>query len=90
MGAVEVVVLNTLEAKPMILMVNKQIDAYMVFYLKDKGLDDSFIHDLAQEALYPILCHEVDEYTWDSKSIVLTTKADTTEQEEGERMENEA
>ena len=37
-----------------------------------------------------MLCHEVDECTWDSESRVLITKADTVEQEKGERIEKEA
>ena len=60
----------------------------MVFYLKDQRLDKTCIHSLAQKALCPLmLCHEVDECIWDLESRVLTTKADTVEQEEGERME---
>ena len=37
MGVVEVVVLNSPEAKQMVLMTNKQIAVFMVYYLNDQG-----------------------------------------------------
>ena len=46
MGVVEVVVPNIPEAKQMVLMMNKQIAAFMVHYLKDQGMNEDFLLDL--------------------------------------------
>ena len=70
-------------------MVNKQITTFVVFYLKDEGLDKTFICKLCKKSLCSTLCHEVNDCTWDLETRVLTTKADTTEQEEGKRMEKD-
>ena len=47
----------------------------MVYYLKDQGLNETFIWKLASEVLCPMLCHEVDDCKWDPDERVLATVA---------------
>ena len=53
-------------------------------------LKEHYFRSLAQKSLCPSLCHELDECTWDLESRNLTTKADTAQQQDNERMEKEA
>ena len=46
MGSVNIVIPNTPEAETMVAMVNKQLPAYLAFYLEDQGLDKGFIRKI--------------------------------------------
>ena len=74
----------------MVLMMNKQMAIFMVYYLKDQGLEETFICKLASKSLCPMLCHEVYDCKWDPEERVLTTQANTSKQQDSERMQKEA
>ena len=52
MGSVYIVIPNTPEAETMVVMMNKQLPAYMTFYLDDLGLDKYFIRKLHIELAF--------------------------------------
>ena len=53
MGSVDTVIPNTPEAETMVAMMNKQLPAYLTFYLDDLGMDKYFIRKLLTRAFCP-------------------------------------
>ena len=50
MGSVDIVIPNTPEAETMVAMMNKQLPAYLTFYLNNIGMDKYFIRKLLTRA----------------------------------------
>ena len=50
MGSVNIVIPNTPEAETMVEMMNKQLHAYLMFYIEDQGLDKGFVRKLLTRA----------------------------------------
>ena len=73
MVSVDIVIPNTLEAETMVAMMNKQLPAYLKFYLDDLGVDKDFIRKLLTRACCPELIHEINSCRWDKETKVLTT-----------------
>ena len=59
MRSVDIVIPNTLEAETMVVMMKKQIPAYMALYLDDLGMDKDFIRKLLTRAFCPELMHGI-------------------------------
>ena len=59
MGSVDIVIPNTPEAETMVAMINKQLPAYLTFYLENIGMDKDFIRKLLIRACCPALTHEI-------------------------------
>ena len=88
-SSVDVVIPNTPEAETLLLMMKKNIGAFLHFHLKELGLDGSFITDLLRASVDPSLLHEIPKCSWEEKGRILTTPTD--EKEEKRRsMENAA
>ena len=49
-GSVYIVIPNTPEAETMVEMMNKQLHAYLMFYIEDQGLDKGFVRKLLTRA----------------------------------------
>ena len=58
MGSVDTVIPSTPEAETMVETMNKQLPAYLTFYLDDLGTDKDFIRKLLIRACCPELMHE--------------------------------
>ena len=50
MGSVDIVIPNRPEAETMVEMMNKQLPAYITFYLDALGMDEDFIRKLLNRA----------------------------------------
>ena len=64
---------NTPEAETMVAMMNKQLSAYMTFYLNDLEMDKYFIRKLLTRDCCPALMHEIYSFRWDKETKALTT-----------------
>ena len=73
MGSVDIVIPNTPEVEMMVAMMNKQLPAYLTFYLNNLGMDKYFIRKLLTRACCPALMHEIYSCQWDKETKVLTT-----------------
>ena len=76
MLSVDVIVLNTSNAETMLLMMNKQLAAYLQFYLQDIKIETNFAQLLVKTCICPTLLHEVSKCTWDKVTKVLTNPED--------------
>ena len=63
----------------MVLMMNKQLAAYLTFYLKEAGLGADFVDRLVKRSICPELCHGINLCEWNKETHVLTTPADKDE-----------
>ena len=59
MGSVDIVIPKTPEAETMVAIMNKQLPAYLTFYLDDLGMDKDFIRKLLTRACCSALMHEI-------------------------------
>ena len=80
MGPVQVVIPNTPKAERMILMMNKNVPAYVGNMLKDQGMPETFLMELIRKSCCPTQISEMATCTWDSDSRSLTTQWETTEE----------
>ena len=85
MGSVDIVVPNTPEAESKVAMMNKQLPAYLTFYLEDQGLDNGFIRKLLTRAFFPVLMHKISSYEWDKATKVVTKPGEKEGQEKAQR-----
>ena len=73
MRSVDIVIPNIPEAETMVAMMNKQLPAYLTFYLDDLGMDKDFISKLLTRSCCPSLMHEIYSCQWDKETKMLTT-----------------
>jgi hypothetical protein len=78
------------EAELMVSMMNKQIAAYLYYYLKEAALPDQFVMDLLPETCDPTLVAEIKECEWDSDTRTLTTPQEKTEDKDLDKLESRA
>ena len=81
MGSVDIVIPNTPEAETMVAMMNKQLPAYLTFYLHYLGMDKDFIRKILTRACFPVLMHEIYSCQWDKETKVLTNPGEKEERE---------
>ena len=75
MGTVEVIVPNTAEAESMVLMMNRQLPAFLLHYLTTKaGMGDVFVKTLLKEACCPTLFASINQCQWDATTNTITTE----------------
>jgi len=72
LASVDAVIPNTPEAETMVLMMKRNIGAFLSFYLDGK-MDARFKTDLLKASIDPSLLHEIEHCTWDPKTKVLIT-----------------
>ena len=90
MVSVDIVIPNTLEAETMVAMMNKQLPAYLTFYLDNLGMDKDFIRKLLTIAFCPALMHKINSFRWDKETKVLTTSVEKEERENSADIESAA
>ena len=69
---------------------NKQLPAYLTFYLNDLGMDKDFIRKLLTRACCPALIHEIYSCQWDKETNVLTTPGEEEKRENCADIESAA
>ena len=80
MGAVEVVVPNTPAAEHMVVMMNKQMGAYIFYYLTTVAmLPESFVQALINKSVDPGLLHNIKDCEWDKEKRIITTAQELAE-----------
>ena len=79
MGPVQAVIPNTPKAERMILMMNKNVPAYVGNVLKDQGMPEDFLMELVRKSCCPTQISKMATCTWDSDSGSLTTQQETAE-----------
>jgi hypothetical protein len=90
MGQVQAVIPNNSEAKQMVLMMNKNLPAYIGNALRDQGLPEDFLMDLLKQSCCSTLFTEMDTCLWDPETGVLTTQRETNENQHLEELEKAA
>ena len=83
------VIPNTPEAETLLLMMKKNIGAFLHFHLKELGLEGLFITYLLRASVDPSHLHEIPKCSWEEKGRILTTPEDEKE-EKRRNMENAA
>ena len=79
MGPVQAVIPNTPEAERMILMMNKNVPAYVGNVLKDQGMPEAFLMELVKKSCCPTQISDMASCIWDSDSGTLTTQQEEAE-----------
>ena len=72
LASVDAVIPNTPEAETMVLMMKRNIGAFLHFYFEGK-MDERFKTDLLKASIDPSLLHEIEHCTWDPLTKVLLT-----------------
>jgi hypothetical protein len=80
MSPVPAVIPNTPEAERTILMTNKNVPAYIENFLKDQGMPESFLMDLAKNFCCLTQVSEITNCTWDPYTGTLTTHQEAAEE----------
>ncbi len=90
MGRVQAVIPNTPEAEQMVLMMNKNLPAYIGNALRDQGLPKDFLMDLLKLSCCSTLFTEMGTCLWDPETGVLTTQRETNKNQHLEELEKAA
>ena len=75
-GPVHIVFPNSPEAERMVIMMNKNLPAYVGHVLKDQGLPDSYLLELVKRLCCLVMVVEINQCHWNPDSGTLTTKQD--------------
>ena len=67
-GPVEAVVPKAKVAETVVTAMNRQMAAYLKYYLLDCGLDEDFVTRLVVASCCPTLVAEINQYEWDEES----------------------
>ena len=81
MAHVDVVIGKTKEAEEMMEMMNKNVAAYLSYYLAKTSLPEAIIKRLLEVSVDPTLLLEVKNCEWDPKTKTLTTPSDAANDE---------
>jgi hypothetical protein len=75
-SCVEAVVPNTQEAEAILAEMDRQMPAFIKFYLLDKGLDEAFVKRLVTAACNAVKVGEINTVKWDPEKLALITPDD--------------
>ncbi len=78
MGRVQAVIPNTPEDEQMVIMMNKNLPAYVGFSFRDQGLPELFLLELLKQSCCSTLVAEINSCMWDLDSGVLLLSANPT------------
>ncbi len=77
LGEMEGIIPNSAEAEALHTMMQKNLWAFLKFYLvQDAKMDSDFVEALVRASCNPSLSHKAVRCTWDSHTRTLTTRAD--------------
>ena len=68
-------------------MMNKQVAAFLFYFLKDASVLEKFLHDLLTATCDPTLVKEIPNCTWDSTTQTLTTPREKKEDDDIDDLE---
>jgi hypothetical protein len=54
-------------------MMNKQVAAFLFYFLKDAALPETFLRSLLKETCDATLVAEIDDFVWDKDTQTITT-----------------
>ncbi len=75
-GPVHIIIPNSPEVERMVIMMNKNLPAYVGHVLKDQGLPDSYLLELVKRLCCLVMVAEINQCHWNPDSGTLTTKQD--------------
>jgi hypothetical protein len=75
------------EAETMVTMMNKQVAAYLYYYLKDAALPERFVMNLLRATCDATLVAEIEECDWDPDTLILTTPQEKLEDKDLDELE---
>jgi hypothetical protein len=78
------------EAETMVSMMNKQVAAYLYYYLKDAAFPERFITNLLCATCDATLVVEIEECDWDPDTLTLTTPQEKLEDKDLDKLEGVA
>ena len=84
MTPVEVVHPNCEEAEKILLNMEKNVVAYLQYYLVEEGMDSDFVDTLLREACDPSLFHTAGDCEWDTETKTLITPEDREKEKEAD------
>ena len=87
LGPVLAVTPACVEAETMISMMNKNVAAYLYYYLKNAALPERFLRNLLQETCDATLVAEIDDCNWEPSTGTLTTTQEKKEDEDLDELE---
>ncbi len=90
MGRVQAVIPNTPEAEQMVLMMNKNLPAYIGNALRDQGLPEVFLMDLLKQSCCSTLFTEMGTCLWDPETSILTAQRETNKNQHLEELKKAA
>jgi hypothetical protein len=67
-----VIVQNSAEIESLLMRLNHQLPAFLMYYLQEKGLPEKFVVDLLRKSCDPVLFSAAFECKWDEKDQVIT------------------
>jgi hypothetical protein len=73
MGPVLAIIPACEEAERLVQMMNKQVAAFLFYFLKDASVPEKFLLDLLNWTCDPTLVKEIPDCVWDSATQTLTT-----------------
>jgi hypothetical protein len=76
------------EAKRLVQMMNKQVAAFLFYFLNDASLPQKFVMYLIKATCDATLVAKIPECKWDPKTQTITTPHKKKEDKEDEEMEN--
>ena len=88
LGPVLAIIPACSEAETMVHMMNKQIAAFLYYYLKDAALPVKFIMDLLRATCDATLVAEIKDCDWDSDTQTLITPQEKKEDKGSDELEN--
>ena len=88
MGAVDALFPNSEQHKRLVDMMNKNMAAFLMHYLKDQEATDEFIKEILKNCIEPGLNHSAHECKWDGSTLTLTTPEDESENNASNELES--
>ncbi len=83
-----VVIPNTPEVKRMLLMMNKNLPAFLYHMLLEQGLPEEFIKDLLARTCEASMLGEMHNCQWDKETCTLTTANEARHEKEVKAFKN--
>lgn len=87
MGPVLAIIPACEEAERLVQMMNKQVAAFLFYFLREASLPEKFLMDLLTETCDPTLVGEISECEWDKNTQTITTPREKKEDKDIDDLE---
>jgi hypothetical protein len=88
LGPVLAIILACAEAERLVQMMNKQVAAFLFYFMVDASLPEKIVLDLIKATCDATLVPEISECEWDSKTQTITTPHEKKDDEDLDKLEN--